>query len=77
MTPAAKPSVREDWHRLVGAVVEIRLHGELVRVGKVEQATADSSILWIESDAREPRTLFDKTLGYRVSVHYPFGLIAT
>jgi len=31
------PSARDDWSHLVGGIVEIRLNGHLVRIGKVEQ----------------------------------------
>lgn len=59
-------AVRDDWNRLVGGIVEIRLNGHLVRTGKVDQATPDSSMLWIAPDAVEPRTLFAKSAGYKV-----------
>lgn len=63
-------AARDDWTRLAGAVVEIRLKERLVRIGRVEQVTPDSSMLWIEADAVEPRILFDKNLGYRVRPHF-------
>jgi hypothetical protein len=61
---------REDWAHLRGGVVEVRLDGNLVRVGKVGQATADSTMLWIEADAVEQRALFVKSAGYTVRPHY-------
>jgi ribosome maturation factor RimP len=57
---------REDWARMVGGIVEVRLDGNLVRVGKVDHATADSTVLWIEADAVEPRALFVKSSGYKI-----------
>ncbi|MFF1253906.1 hypothetical protein ACFVYC_15595 [Pseudarthrobacter sp. NPDC058329] len=68
--PVAPAGDREDWAQLVGGIVEVRLNGSLVRVGKVSQASADSTILWIEADAVEPRALFAKSSGYRVRPHY-------
>ena len=61
---------RDDWARLVGGIVEVRLNGALVRVGRVDQATADSAMLWIEADAVEQRALFVKASGYRVRPFY-------
>lgn len=61
---------REDWAHLVGGTVEVTLDGNLVRVGKVEQATPDSSTLWVEADAVNPRALFCKAWGYKVRPHY-------
>jgi hypothetical protein len=61
---------REDWARMVGGIVEVRLNGNLVRMGKVGQATADSTMLWIEADAVEQRALFVKSAGYTVRPHY-------
>jgi hypothetical protein len=61
---------REDWAHLRGGMVEVRLDGNLVRVGKVGQATADSTMLWIEADAVEQRALFVKSAGYTVRPHY-------
>jgi hypothetical protein len=61
---------REDWVRLVGGIVEVRLDGRLVRVGRVGDATADSAMLWIDADAVEPRALFAKSYGYKVRPHY-------
>ncbi|MBN3497128.1 hypothetical protein [Arthrobacter pascens] len=61
---------RDDWAHLVGGIVEVRLNGALVRVGRVGQATADSAMLWIEADAVEQRALFVKASGYRVRPVY-------
>jgi hypothetical protein len=61
---------RDDWARLVGGIVEVRLNGARIRVGRVGQATADSAMLWIEADAVEPRALFVKASGYRVRPYY-------
>lgn len=61
---------REDWVHLRGGMVEVWLDGDLVRVGKVGQATADSTMLWIEADAVEQRALFVKSAGYTVRPHY-------
>ncbi|GAB15908.1 hypothetical protein ARGLB_094_00440 [Arthrobacter globiformis NBRC 12137] len=67
------PMNREDWAHLVGGIVEVRLNGTLIRVGRVIQATADSSMLWTEADAVEQRTLYSKACGYEVRPRYALG----
>lgn len=68
-----EPGDRDDWVRLRGGMVEVRLEGNLVRVGKVGHATADSGMLWIEADAVEQRALFVKSAGYTVRPHYGYA----
>lgn len=62
------PFKHPSWSDLIGAVVEIRLRGEPVDTGEVEEATADSSILWISANGVRPRTLYDAASGYEVWV---------
>jgi hypothetical protein len=57
-----------DWARLIGAPVEIRNHGEIVRAGTVDDAMPDSSMIWIASDGHSTRTLFDASQGFQVWV---------
>ncbi|MFF2347829.1 hypothetical protein [Pseudarthrobacter sp. NPDC058119] len=62
---------RDDWAHLVGGVVEVRLNGQLVRVGRMEQTTPDSSMMWVAADAVEQRTLYMKAWGYKVRLSIP------
>lgn len=56
----------EDWRRLVGAVVEIRNAGQLVRTGLVDAAMPDSSGIWLAASGVDRRTLYGRSMGYRV-----------
>ena len=53
-----------DWASLVGARVEIRNGARTVRVGTVDDATPDSSVLWLGSDGAQPRALYEAAAGY-------------
>lgn len=55
-----------DWRRLPGARVEVRRHGELVRIGTAEAATEDSSILWLARDGVEERVMIEKSSDYQI-----------
>ena len=55
---------RDDWSDLIGATVEIRRHGHLVRTGRVDHATADSTILWLAQEGNNPRKIIDKAQYY-------------
>lgn len=54
----------KDRHLLVGVLVEVHRNGELVRSGKVDDVTADSSIIWLSADGPEPRALFPAEEGH-------------
>jgi hypothetical protein len=63
--------LRGDWRcSLVGSTVEIRRAGAVVRIGCVDEATADSRFLWLASDGINQRVLIDKTLGYQAWLRY-------
>lgn len=55
-----------DWSRLIGAPVEVRKDFLLVRAGVVDDAMADSSILWLAADSTQGRALFTAADGYQV-----------
>lgn len=57
-----------DWQRLVGALVEIRRHGRLIRNGLVDNATPSGDIVWIAADGINSRTMIEKADGYDLSV---------
>lgn len=56
----------EDWHALVGRMVELRLDGRLIRTAEVEDVTRDASILWLRFDGSHGRQLIARTDGYEV-----------
>lgn len=54
------------WRRLIGATVQIRQHGHIIRTGTVDEAMADSTALWIAGDAAQPRTMYEAAQGIEV-----------
>ena len=54
------------WRRLIGATVQIRQHGQIIRTGTIDDAMADCSALWIAGDAVQPRTLYEAARGIEV-----------
>lgn len=58
----------KNWNALVGVDVEIRQHGQRVRMGRVDDVLADSSILWLAANGGLPRTMFAAADGYEVWV---------
>ena len=56
------------WSALIGARVEIRHSGAVIRTGIVEDAAADSSVLWIAAEGIEPRAMYEAALGYEAWV---------
>lgn len=56
------------WRALIGARVEIRHSAAVIRTGTVEDAAADSSVLWMTADGIEPRTMYEAVLGYEAWV---------
>lgn len=68
--PTNQASAREhvEWSLLVGAKVEIRCKGRVLRTGFVEHAMPDSSALWIAADATGPRQIYEVCQGHQVWV---------
>ena len=58
----------DNWVNLKEATVEIRRNGRLIRTGRVDAATLDSTMLWISQDGIDRRTLIHKQDGYEVWV---------
>lgn len=54
------------WRRLIGATVQIRQHGQIIRTGTIDDAMADSTALWIAGDAAQPRTMYETVRGIEV-----------
>lgn len=67
-TPAKLPRAVRDWHLLVGAVVEVRRDGRVVRTGLLEDVTASGDIVWIAADGFDGRTMIDKREGYKLAI---------
>ena len=62
--PAPEPT--STWQQLIGSRVELRLDGRIVRTGEVEDATHDSSVMWLRFGGNHGRQLVSKTDGYEV-----------
>lgn len=58
----------DKWVNLQAATVEIRRDGILIRTGRVDAATSDSTMLWLSQDGIDRRTLIHKQDGYEVWV---------
>lgn len=56
------------WHTLLGALVEVRKNGTVVREGLVEDVMPDSSALWIAADGLTGRVLIEAAEGHEVWV---------
>lgn len=56
----------ENWQLLIGSWVELRHDGRIVRTGEVEDATADSSAMWLKFNGNHGRQLVAKTDGYEI-----------
>lgn len=54
------------WSRLIGATVQIRRNGRIIRTGTIDDAMADSTALWIAGDATQPRTMYEAARGIEV-----------
>ncbi|MDT0170240.1 hypothetical protein [Pseudarthrobacter sp. BRE9] len=54
------------WNRLIGARVQIRQNGRIIRTGTIDDAMADSTTLWIAGDAAQPRTMYEAARGIEV-----------
>lgn len=58
----------DEWNLLTNVPVEVCLDGKVVRTGFVEEVMPDSSAIWLASDARNARQLFEVCEGYEVWV---------
>lgn len=56
------------WQNLIGALVEVRKDGTIVREGLVDDVMPDSSALWIAGDGSTNRVLIEAAEGYEVWV---------
>lgn len=54
------------WNCLVGAYVEMRRKGEVVRAGTVEDVMHDSSALWLAAEGAHSRAIFEAADGFEV-----------
>lgn len=59
-------SQHAEWSQLVGAKVEIRYKGRVLRTGFVDDAMPDSSALWLAADADGPRQIYEESQGHQV-----------
>jgi hypothetical protein len=59
-------TANDDWNLLVGRTVELLRDGQLIRTAEVEDATWDSSVMWLRFDGNYGRQLISKTDGYEV-----------
>ncbi|MDQ0079187.1 hypothetical protein [Arthrobacter oryzae] len=56
----------ENWRMLIGSWVELRHEGRLVRTGEVEDATADSAVMWLKFNGNHGRQLVAESDGYEI-----------
>jgi hypothetical protein len=57
-----------QWEDLIGALVEVHQHGQVVRSGIVDEAMPDGSAIWITSDSSQPRRIYEKSEGFLIYV---------
>lgn len=57
-----------DWTLLVGRTIELLRDGRPIRTAEVEQAAADSSIMWLRFDGNHGRQLITHGDGYDIRV---------
>ena len=58
----------QDWTSLRKKYVKVYREGRLVREGRVEIASQESQMIWLESFGTNPRMLFEMAEGYEVHV---------
>jgi len=61
----------EEWHLLIGVLVEIRQHGLLLGIGLVDDATPSGGVAWIAADGVNGRSMIEKVGGYELSMAPP------
>jgi hypothetical protein len=59
------PKRIDDWTTLARVQIEVRLNGQVVCSGTVDEVTTDGSILWIQP-SNDHRRLYEKRAGYQV-----------
>jgi len=64
----ATPRKHVQWNLLTDTMVEIRLNGQVIRSGMVEDVMPDSSALWLAADSENPRQIFEVCQGHQVWV---------
>ncbi|MBT2597687.1 hypothetical protein [Arthrobacter sp. ISL-72] len=64
----ATPRKHVEWNLLINTLVEIRLDGQTIRTGLVEDVMPDSSALWLAADSDNPRQIFEVCQGHQVWV---------
>lgn len=57
-----------QWQDLIGALVEIRQNGTVIRAGIVHDAMPDGSAIWINADSSQPRRIYEKSEEFLVYV---------
>ena len=57
-----------EWHRLVGARVEVRRNGTAIRVATISEAMPDGSAVWLSAEGVEARMFIDAYSGYEICV---------
>jgi hypothetical protein len=65
-----KLHLQADWLPVIGEVVEVRLHNQLVRKGRIDCVTSDGQILWMATDGADARSMFERSRGYSVWIEY-------
>ena len=61
-----EPAPCEDWTRLVGCLVEVRLSRQRVAAGTVDVVSSEGDLIWIEAQSADTRKLYDKLSGYEI-----------
>ncbi len=62
--------LQHNWLPVIGEAVEIRLNGQTVRHGIVDNVTNDDSILWLMADHPYHRQMVNRADGYEVWIRY-------
>lgn len=62
------PEANDDWKLLVGRIIELRQNGRHIRTAEVEDATVDSSVMWLRFDGNHGRQLITHSDGYEIHV---------
>lgn len=63
------PEEINDWTLLIGLTIELRQAGKQVRIAEVEDATADSSVMWLRFDGNHRRQLITRDDGYDIRIN--------
>jgi hypothetical protein len=60
----------EEWKPLVGRWVQIRLRGDLVDQGVIDDVTMDDNILWLQAGGGQDRRLILRDDRFQVWINY-------